>query len=77
LVDNQPKGQKDDKSLNRRDVFYGVGSKDNDEELLVNLGLVNYSGQSLEKESKVERSKSVAKVRRPTNMVFGGSDEID
>jgi hypothetical protein len=30
--------------LNRRDVFYGVGSKDNDEEYLVNLGLVNHSG---------------------------------
>jgi hypothetical protein len=39
--------------------------------------MVNHSGQSIDKESKVEKTKSMAKVRRPTNRAIGAGNEGD
>ena len=61
---------------NRREIIYGPESLDNTPEFEVNLGLVKHSGETNDKENKIERSKSMAKVTKPQFKNFA-SDEVD
>ena len=62
---------------NRRDVYFGPGSPDNDPEFIQRFNQkVNHSGESFDKETKVEHTKkSMATVRRPTYQAYGGQDQ--
>jgi hypothetical protein len=50
---------------NRREIIYGPESLDKTPEFIVDLGLVKHSGEFEDKEDKIERKGSMAKIHKP------------